>query len=653
MPASTPSHPIHCRYGPMSRTSSNLRYGSSTLLALAVALIGRPGLAELPDGGTVVRGDATITRKGDQVIIEQGSQRVAIDWNTFNVGVGKRVDFMQPGSDATALNRIFDQNPSEILGQVNANGRIILANPNGVYFGESARVNVGSLIASGHHVDADRFMEGDVEFEALNGSAGPVTNRGVITAASGGSVGLIGGRVENSGSIVAHAGRVELAAGDRIALDFDGDGLMRFAIKEEVLENLAAIESAVLNSGEIDARGGLVRMRGRVARDLFDHVVNNEGVVRAGRIENEGGTIRLTGSGGAEDSVVNTGRLDASAADADSDGGRIELESDGTTLVAGDGALDVSSEGGEGGTIHVLGENVGLFDSADLDASGATGGGTILVGGDYQGGNSEVRNAERTLVDADVTLSADALDVGDGGRIITWADDWTRFAGTLSARGGENGGDGGFAEVSGKKSLVYRGSSDLRAPHGMTGTLLLDPRDISIVDGNDGTASDDGELSDEKISFSDWNDADADQFSDDYTISNGSIEAQSGNIILQANRDITQEAGAAIDLTVNADQSITLQAGNDITLNSTITTNSGSIHLEADSPHASDGTNDGCADCAPANGTGTLSIQDTLSSSDGDITLIGADFDISAGIDAGAGTIAIAPSEGDTTSQGD
>ncbi|MFO8155859.1 MAG: filamentous hemagglutinin N-terminal domain-containing protein, partial [Thiohalospira sp.] len=549
----------------MSRTSSNLRYGSSTLLALAVALIGRPGLAELPDGGTVVRGDATITRKGDQVIIEQGSQRVAIDWNTFNVGVGKRVDFMQPGSDATALNRIFDQNPSEILGQVNANGRIILANPNGVYFGESARVNVGSLIASGHHVDADRFMEGDVEFEALNGSAGPVTNRGVITAASGGSVGLIGGRVENSGSIVAHAGRVELAAGDRIALDFDGDGLMRFAIKEEVLENLAAIESAVLNSGEIDARGGLVRMRGRVARDLFDHVVNNEGVVRAGRIENEGGTIRLTGSGGTEDSVVNTGRLDASAADAASDGGRIELESDGTTLVAGDGALDVSSEGGEGGTIHVLGENVGLFDSADLDASGATGGGTILVGGDYQGGNSEVRNAEATYVGEDVSLRADAETEGDGGDIIVWADDTTRYYGSLSATGGEEGGDGGFAEVSGKGHLVFAGTTDLSAENGESGTLLLDPTNINIIDDGDTGDTDVTETSgtfepaDDTESTISWQSIDEALASNDVIVNtDAGSGAEDGHITIdhgyQLNRDnnLTFQTASTGKITVDA-----------------------------------------------------------------------------------------------------
>src|SRR5690606_13405955 len=108
-------------------------------------------------------------------------------------------------------------------------------------------------------------------------------------------------------------------------------------------------------------------------------------------------------------------------------------------------------------------------------------GGEILIGGDYQGANAAVPNAARTLVTADAKLRADATaEHGSGGRVVVWADDRTRFFGALSAKGGTVSGDGGFAEVSGKRSLWFAGATDLSAANGKKGTVLLDPDDIVI-----------------------------------------------------------------------------------------------------------------------------------------------------------------------------
>lgn len=146
------------------------------------------------------------------------------------------------------------------------------------------------------------------------------------------------------------------------------------------------------------------------------------------------------------------------------------------------GTIDVSDSapGQRGGTIVAAAERIKLADGARLDASGEAGGGAVLVGGGYRGQNASLRNAASIYVDANATIRADALGSGDGGRVVVWADDGTVFEGEISARGGPQQGDGGFAEISGKNRLEYRGVVDLSSPAGTAGTLLLDPATIVI-----------------------------------------------------------------------------------------------------------------------------------------------------------------------------
>ena len=69
-----------------------------------------------PEGGEIVGGVGTINLAGPGVtVINQASQNLSIDWQTFNVGENEAVRFDQPSSQAVALNRIFDQNPSQIF----------------------------------------------------------------------------------------------------------------------------------------------------------------------------------------------------------------------------------------------------------------------------------------------------------------------------------------------------------------------------------------------------------------------------------------------------------------------------------------------------------------------------------------------------------
>ncbi|SFX76663.1 beta strand repeat-containing protein, partial [Marinospirillum alkaliphilum] len=624
--------------GSTSQCTSELFRLVPTALAAALLALGAAPVRAGVTGGEVISGSGSIEQpNGNTTNVYQHSHRLAVKWDTFNVGTNDTVNFYQPSSSSFVLNQIMDANASVIRGQINANGNVILVNANGIYFSASSQLNVGSLIASGHSLSVDDFMAGYLNFQREAGSNGSVINRGTINAATGGSVTLLGSSVENSGLIHAQAGRVNLAVGERITVDFDGDGLMRFVVDEALQENLSGLDTAILNTGSIQANGGSVLIEGRVAQDIFSRVVNNEGIIQAGRIENTGGEIRLVGSGGSDSSVVNTGQISASALDGQSNGGQITLHAeDGTLLVSGESRIEATSEHQQGGQIHLLGQQIGLSGTTQVDASGATGGGEILIGGDYQGKNTDIPNADKVIVTSDVSLNADATDNGDGGRIIVWADDWTRFAGNLSARGGDNGGDGGFAEVSGKNNLAYSGMADLRAPMGETGTLLLDPENITIVDGLADSAGQDDLLDPTPvISFDQIVDNDPDPDITNFTISNGTINAQLANVILQATNDIIQNADAAINI-AETGVGITLQAGRHITLNGGITTSGGHIHLEADSPHHAGGS-------AGSNGTGTLTLGGSgLASNGGHITLIGNDFAINQDVNAGAGNINLA-----------
>ncbi len=208
-----------------------------------------------------------------------------------------------------------------------------------------------------------------------------------------------------------------------------------------------------------------------------------------------------------------------------------------------------------GGRVELLGtETVALLEDGTIDVSSDTGGGTVLIGGDFQG-RGTVPNAKRTYVDDNFTINADALANGNGGRVIVWADEVTGFYGNISARGGLESGDGGLVEVSGKEQLIFRGNVDTSAVNGLPGTLLLDSTNIIIGDGTgDGTDTFEGNNSGVVGSILTAPLSEIDDTAPT-TIYESELERLSGdtNIILQATNDITLQ-----DLT---DDSLELAAG--------------------------------------------------------------------------------------------
>ena len=416
-------------------------------LALAASLLaGAVGDAAwaLPQGAQRVSGQVTIERPGaGAMLIQQRSASGIVNWQGFSIGKGESVRVQQPGAGSVLLNRVVGADPSRIFGQLSANGKVFLLNPNGVLFGPSSRVDVGSLLASTLSLNDSDFLAGRYRFAAGSGNAAAVVNNGHIETSDRGTVALLGGTVRNDGRIEARLGTVALAAGSRITLDLAGDGLSRIAVTQ------AAMDAQVANGGVIVADGGAVLLRADALNALVGDAVNQSGVVRARSLVERNGRIVLDGGDG------------------------------GTTMVSG--VLEATgSSGTRGGEIQVLGHHVGVTGAALLDASGAASGGMVLVGGDYQGKNPEVRNAADAFVGADATLRADATANGHGGKVIVWGNEATRAHGVLSARGGPLGGDGGLVETSGKFLDTTGARVVAAAPAGRAGQWLLDPADIVI-----------------------------------------------------------------------------------------------------------------------------------------------------------------------------
>jgi filamentous hemagglutinin family protein len=387
-----------------------------------------------PTGAQVVNGQVGISNNGN-VLTVTNSPGSIINWQSFSINPGELTQFLQQSATSSVLNRIVGQNPSQILGALQSNGKVYLINPNGILFGSDSRVDVGGLVASSLDISNGDFTNGKLNFNGV-AQAGAVTNQGAITTPSGGSVYLIAPQVQNSGIVTSPQGEVLLAAGHSVQLVEGGDPNVQVVI--------SAPTDSALNLGNVVAQGGKI--------GIYGALVNQNGIVSA------------------DSAVVGQN-------------GEIVFKSSQTTMLAGNSKTSATGAG-TGGNVYLLGPQVGLTDNAQIDASGQTGGGTVLVGGGFHGTNAAVENATATYVGPNTLIKADAIQNGNGGNVAVWSNQQTRMYGTISAQGGAQGGDGGFVETSSKNYLDFQGSVDLLAANGVAGTLLLDPSDIVIQSGS-------------------------------------------------------------------------------------------------------------------------------------------------------------------------
>ncbi len=294
--------------------------------------------ADLPTGGQVVSGAGSISQTGSVMTVTQATAKLGIDWQSFSIGQGHTVNFVQPSSSSIALNRVLGGNVSVIQGALNANGQLFLVNPNGILFTPSAQVNVGALVASAHNIRNEDFLSGTYSFEGSSTAA--VTNRGAIQATPGGTVALVAATIVNEGSITAEGGSVLMGAGNKVTLDMGGP--VRLQVDEGALETL------IEQKGAIRADGGRIYLTARAAGELSTSVINHTGISEAKALATgEKGEIVLLGDMSRGRTAV-SGRLDASAPVA-GDGGFIETSA-AFVDIATDTTITAGAAQGRGGT---------------------------------------------------------------------------------------------------------------------------------------------------------------------------------------------------------------------------------------------------------------------------------------------------------------
>ncbi|MEH1765344.1 CHAT domain-containing protein [Nostoc sp.] len=437
----------------------------------------------------------------------------------FGISPEQIANFQASPSLQNILGRITGGNPSVINGLIQVTGgnpNLFLMNPAGFIFGANASLNVPGAFtvttANGIGFGSSWFNAiGVNEYSNLvgnpNGFAfstnqpGAIANAGNLTVGAGQNLNLLGGTVVNTGQLSAPGGQISVTS-------VPGENWVRLSQPG----NLLSLEIQPLASSSSQPTNWTIPIAS--LPELL--TVGNTGLTA-----NPDGTVKLT----ASNVTIPT--------------------TPGTTIVSG--RVDVSSQ--TGGTVTALGKRVAVID-ANINASGTNGGGTVLIGGDYQG-KGTLPNADQTYVNSNSVIAADSKLNGNGGRIIIWGDKKTEFLGNITARGGFNSGNGGFVEVSGKENLIYSGNADLTAKNGIIGHLLLDPTDINIV----ATAPQpqDGSL---PVIFQNATPA-------TFTISQNALQSQDAAVTLQATNNITIDNGVSLNFVNNVGGAITFTADAD------------------------------------------------------------------------------------------
>jgi filamentous hemagglutinin family protein len=484
---------------------------------------------------------------GNQFQITGGTQTGANlfhSFEQFGLNQGQVADFQANPDVANILGRVIGGDASIINGLLRVSGgspSLYLLNPAGILFGPDAQLDLpGSLFVttgagigfeSGifHAFESNNYstlVGHPNRFIFATNGGGTIVNLGNLTLAPQQHLALVGSTVVNTGTLSAPGGEVAIVAvpdGHGVHLHQNG---MVLNLQFDPLE--ATLDNPLLRDG--------VEFNPLALPDLLTG--GNFGNASQLRVQTDG-TIELTGSGL-----------------------RFAPES-GMAVVSGtvvSGTIDSANitgiSGGVGGTIGVFGDRVALV-QANLDASGGSGGGTVLVGGEFQG-QGPVPNAMSSFVDPDSRINVNGVTDGDGGRAIVWADRTTRFFGTITATGGNIGGNGGFVEISGKDRLSFDGWVDTSAPQGIDGTILFDPANINIVAG---VGADDAQVTgDREILF-------ADSGAATFEIGATTLGTLGGTLLLQATNNININSS----LSTYGGATITLGANNDININSAIT----------------------------------------------------------------------------------
>jgi filamentous hemagglutinin family protein len=413
------------------------------IIAISPVLLSAPVNAQISaaqDGTNTV-----VLPNGQRFDITGGTQAGANlfhSFQQFGLSQGQVANFLSQPNIQNILGRVVGGDPSVINGLIQltgGNSNLYIMNPAGVIFGSNASLNIPASFtattANGIQVGNSWFGMNTIasDLKNLTGTPNAFAFTNPTTALTQG---------QTSGVIV-NQGNLSVSQGKSITL----------------------VGGIVINTGTIESPNGNINI---VAVPDGKYV----------RITPEGGVLSFDLAIATQQELGNTTLITGIDLPKLLTGsGIVATSQKGTAIISGN--LNVS--GNNSGNIQVLGNSVSLA-SAKLDASGLNGGGTVLIGGDYQGTGTTPK-AQTTTVDLNSTINADALTNGNGGKVVVWSDVTTIFDGKITAKGGTQGGNGGLIETSGKNNLVVGNNAQVNtlAPQGEIGTWLLDPTSITVV----------------------------------------------------------------------------------------------------------------------------------------------------------------------------
>ncbi len=482
-----------------------------------------PLLIAGPEGAQVINGNVTFDQNGNYTAITASDQSI-VNYSSFNIGVPETVQFIQPSSQASILNRILSANPTMIDGTLLANGRVFFINPAGVMIGGSAKINVNQLVASALNMSDSSFLSGQYEFI---GGDGTVSNSGQISAES---VYLVGKQVINAGQINCPDGYVIMGAGDKVYLNRTGSSIVVEVDTVTPAGGQPAIDAEITNTGTV------VADRGEIFFAVAGDVLARPLLANAGTLSARGGSVTLVA-----DEIINTGMIDVSG----TTGGSVVIEA--AERASQLGTVTADATAGDGGTINITAN-------------------------------------ELVVLGSESVTTANAGTNGDGGEIIAYSAGKAVLAdGAIAeAKGGTESGDGGFMELSGLEGIELNSIADLSASAGLAGTLLLDPVDVwisNVSPGTEGTSWIDAvwlgnQLNVNFVSLNtdgDWGSP------GDITVADSVSWASLYGLELYAYRNISVNAG----ITNTGDGHLTLDARGDIVVNAPISLNGGHLAMFA------------------------------------------------------------------------
>lgn len=576
--------------------------------------IANQGSITTPTGGQIyliapnVQNSGVITSPKGEVILAAGRTVEIVDSATPNL----RIEITAPDTQAVNLGAIVAnsgkigiyagliKNSGEIRADsvvVGQNGEILLRATKSVTLDKGSVVSASGPSAGKVTIQADNgtvAVAGTVAANAAEGAGGTVAIAGaqgvnVEPTARISADGLQGGAV----SISSSAGSVTIAApvsanalagrAGRIAINAATTAVMKAGAQlsaNGVQGGTVAItggSGVTLESGSVVQASGV--SGGTVILQADDGAIDAQGTIDVTGTDDNGGLVGITANG--DITLDLTSRILARGRA----GGEVRVEATRGTLLAS-GLIDAQGGNGPGGKVWLLAPRVALIRRAVIDVSGETGGGEVLIGGDYQGKNPLIQNASRAYFGPDALIRADAVASGTGGKVIIWSNDGTQAYGTISARGGAQAGNGGFVETSGKAWLDFAASVDTSAPHGVFGKLLLDPKDIDVNSVGGGAYA--------------GNHLFTDNLGGASIIDPANINSINTSVVLQADNDITFSSPIN---NLNPGVTLTVQAGKSIFVNADIKMTDADITLHANEFGAMTARTSGAAMISMAPGT--------------------------------------------------